>query len=134
MVKKPFYTKAKGRLFTQRGRYYADFRDFRDVGGKREALKVTGQQRATTDARLAETLAATRLKDLQRRFHVSIIFVTHDFGVVARMCDRVAVMYAGRIVEIGTVRKIFTAPAHPYTRSLLDPWNTRSEPRSEGTP
>jgi integrase len=65
--KAPFFVKGKGRLFRQRGRFYADFRDFRDVGGMREALKVAGATQATTDATLAETLAATRLKDLQRR-------------------------------------------------------------------
>jgi len=49
-----------------------------------------------------------------------MIFVTHNLGIVARTCDRVAVMYAGRIVEIGPVRRIFTQPAHPYTRALLE--------------
>jgi oligopeptide/dipeptide ABC transporter ATP-binding protein len=60
------------------------------------------------------------LKDLQRRHGLAMIFVTHNLGIVARMCDRVAVMYAGRIVESGAVRQIFNAPAHPYTRALLD--------------
>jgi len=59
------------------------------------------------------------LKDLQTQHRFGMIFVTHNLGIVARMCERVAVMYAGRIVEIGTVREIFTAPAHPYTRALL---------------
>jgi len=59
------------------------------------------------------------LKELQAQHRFGMIFVTHNLGIVARMCDRVAVMYAGRIVEIGTVREIFTAPAHPYTRALL---------------
>jgi oligopeptide/dipeptide ABC transporter ATP-binding protein len=60
------------------------------------------------------------LKELQERHRLAMIFVTHDLGIVARICDRVAVMYGGRIVEIGPVRTIFTAPAHPYTRALLD--------------
>jgi oligopeptide/dipeptide ABC transporter ATP-binding protein len=60
------------------------------------------------------------LKELQQRHGLAMIFVTHNLGIVARMCDRVAVMYAGRIVEIGPVRQIFTAPAHPYTRALLE--------------
>src|SRR6185503_7797747 len=60
------------------------------------------------------------LKELQQRHRLAMIFVTHDLGIVARVCDRVAVMYGGRIVEIGPVRTIFTAPAHPYTRALLD--------------
>jgi oligopeptide/dipeptide ABC transporter ATP-binding protein len=59
------------------------------------------------------------LKDLQRRLKVSIIFVTHDFSVVARMCDRVAVMYAGKIVESTDTKTLFTEPAHPYSESLL---------------
>jgi oligopeptide/dipeptide ABC transporter ATP-binding protein len=59
------------------------------------------------------------LEDLQQRHRLAMIFVTHDLGIVARICDRVAVMYGGRIVEIGPVRRLFTAPAHPYTRALL---------------
>jgi len=59
------------------------------------------------------------LKDIQRDSNLSIIFITHDFGIVAKMCDRVAVMYAGRIVEHGSVRDIFNNPSHPYTRALL---------------
>src|SRR5439155_368405 len=60
------------------------------------------------------------LKELQQRHRFAMIFVTHNLGIVARTCDRVAVMYAGRIVEIGPVRRIFTQPAHPYTRALLE--------------
>jgi len=60
------------------------------------------------------------LKDLQAQHRFAMIFVTHNLGIVARTCDRVAVMYAGRIVEAGPVRRLFTAPAHPYTRALLD--------------
>jgi ABC-type glutathione transport system ATPase component len=60
------------------------------------------------------------LKELQQRHRLAMIFVTHDLSIVARMCDRVAVMYAGRIVEMGPVRRIFRSPAHPYTRALLD--------------
>ena len=59
------------------------------------------------------------LKDIQRESGLSIIFITHDFGIVADMCDQVAVMYGGRIVEYGPVRAIFNTPAHPYTRALL---------------
>ena len=60
------------------------------------------------------------LKDIQAETGLAIIFITHDFGVVARMCDRVAVMYAGRVVENGPVREIFNEPSHPYTRALID--------------
>ncbi len=59
------------------------------------------------------------LKDIQLNTGLAIIFITHDFGVVARMCDRVAVMYAGRIVEQGTVRELFNNPSHPYTQALI---------------
>ncbi len=59
------------------------------------------------------------LKSLQQTHGMAMLFITHDFGVVAKTCDRVAVMYAGRIVETGPVRQIFAAPAHPYTRALL---------------
>lgn len=59
------------------------------------------------------------LKELQRTSNMAMLFITHDFGVVAHMCDRVAVMYAGRIVETGPVREIFDRPEHPYTRALI---------------
>ena len=59
------------------------------------------------------------LKEIQAQTGLAIIFITHDFGVVARMCDRVAVMYAGRIVEHGPVRDIFNHPSHPYTEALM---------------
>jgi oligopeptide/dipeptide ABC transporter ATP-binding protein len=59
------------------------------------------------------------LKRLQAETGMAILFITHDFGVVGRMCDRVAVMYAGRIVECGPVQQIFEAPRHPYTRALI---------------
>jgi oligopeptide/dipeptide ABC transporter ATP-binding protein len=60
------------------------------------------------------------LKELQQQHRLAMIFVTHNLGIVARMCDRVAVMYAGRIVETGPVRRLFKEPAHPYTRALLE--------------
>jgi len=60
------------------------------------------------------------LREIQRERGLALIFITHNLGIVARMCDAVAVMYAGRIVESGPVRRIFDAPAHPYTRALLE--------------
>jgi oligopeptide/dipeptide ABC transporter ATP-binding protein len=60
------------------------------------------------------------LKDLQRESGMAMVFITHDFGVVAKMCDRVCVLYAGQIVESAPVRTIFHRPAHWYTRALLD--------------
>jgi len=59
------------------------------------------------------------LDDLRRERGLAILFITHDFGVVAQLCDRVAVMYAGRIVEEGPTAAILDAPAHPYTRRLM---------------
>ena len=60
------------------------------------------------------------LRDLQQAHHLALIFITHNLGIVAKMCDQVAVMYAGRLVESGPVRLIYNAPAHPYTRALLE--------------
>jgi oligopeptide/dipeptide ABC transporter ATP-binding protein len=60
------------------------------------------------------------LRDLQRQHDLAMIFITHNLGIVAKMCDAVAVMYAGRVVEAGPIRQIFNKPAHPYTRALLD--------------
>ena len=60
------------------------------------------------------------LKELQRERNLAILFVTHDFGIVATMCDRVAVMYAGRIVELAEAEKIFSDPQHPYTEALVN--------------
>jgi oligopeptide/dipeptide ABC transporter ATP-binding protein len=59
-------------------------------------------------------------RELQRDTGVGIIMITHDLGVAAAICHRVAVMYAGRVVESGDVREIFRNPAHPYTRGLLN--------------
>jgi oligopeptide/dipeptide ABC transporter ATP-binding protein len=59
------------------------------------------------------------LKEIQARTRLAMLFITHDFGIVARMCDRVAVMYAGRIVESGPMRALFRTPRHPYTEALM---------------
>ncbi|GMG83724.1 ABC transporter ATP-binding protein [Paralimibaculum aggregatum] len=70
------------------------------------------------------------MAELQREFHAGMILITHDLGVVARVADRVAVMYAGQIVETGTAAQIYGAPSHPYTRGLLSciPIPGRSRP------
>jgi oligopeptide/dipeptide ABC transporter ATP-binding protein len=60
------------------------------------------------------------LRDLQREHGLALIFITHNLGIVARMCDQLAVMYAGRVVEAGPVSRVFNAPAHPYTEALLN--------------
>jgi peptide/nickel transport system ATP-binding protein len=64
------------------------------------------------------------IRDLQKESGTAVLFITHDMGVIAQMCDDVAVMYAGRVVEQGSVKDIFGRSAHPYTRGLL-----RSVPR-----
>ncbi|MFE6284722.1 ABC transporter ATP-binding protein [Streptomyces sp. NPDC057877] len=69
----------------------------------------------TVQAQVMELLA-----ELQREYHMGLILITHDLGVVADVADRIAVMYAGRIVESAPVHDIYKAPAHPYTRGLLD--------------
>jgi oligopeptide/dipeptide ABC transporter ATP-binding protein len=69
------------------------------------------------------------LREIQREHGLALIFITHNLGIVARMCDSVAVMYAGRVIESGPVRQIFNAPAHPYTQALIE-----SIPRLGGGP
>ncbi|NNG01208.1 MAG: ABC transporter ATP-binding protein [Desulfobacteraceae bacterium] len=66
------------------------------------------------------------LRELQEKTGVGLVFITHDFGIIARMCQRAAVMYAGRIVETGSVRDLFDNPSHPYTAALM-----RSLPKLE---
>ncbi|MBL7174813.1 MAG: ABC transporter ATP-binding protein [Desulfobacteraceae bacterium] len=60
------------------------------------------------------------LEQIQQEYEMAIILITHNLGIVARLCDRVCVMYAGQIVEEGSVRRIFKEPSHPYTRALMD--------------
>jgi peptide/nickel transport system permease protein len=62
----------------------------------------------------------TLLSELRARSSAAVLFITHDFGVASEICDRIAVMYAGRIVEMGAVRDVLEHPAHPYTRRLID--------------
>jgi len=59
------------------------------------------------------------MKELQKELGMAILFITHDLGTVAKMCDRVAVMYLGKIVETGTAREIYKNPQHPYTKGLM---------------
>jgi len=72
------------------------------------------------------------LKDLQKRMSMAIVIITHDFGVVSGLADRVAVMYAGRLSELGGVHEVLLDPAHPYTRGLLASVPSLSAPL--GTP
>ena len=59
------------------------------------------------------------MKEMQKEFNMAILFITHDLGVVAKMCDRVAVMYLGKVVESGSAQTIYADPEHPYTRGLI---------------
>ncbi|HSG45137.1 MAG TPA: ABC transporter ATP-binding protein [Anaerolineales bacterium] len=69
------------------------------------------------------------LRELQQKFDLSIILITHNLGVVAQTCDRLAVFYAGRVAEIGSTKDIFENPQHPYTRGLM---NAIPKPGSRG--
>ena len=69
---------------------------------------------------VAQRSLMVQVKELQRRLGFAVIFVTHDMSLVGHFSDRLAVMYAGRIVEIGPTRPLFAHPQHPYTRGLLD--------------
>jgi oligopeptide/dipeptide ABC transporter ATP-binding protein len=60
------------------------------------------------------------LRELQKEHGLALIFITHNLGIVAKMCDQLVVMYAGRVVESGPVSQIFNSPAHPYTKALLN--------------
>jgi peptide/nickel transport system ATP-binding protein len=71
------------------------------------------------------------LRDLQVQFDFSMIFITHNLGVVAQTCDRLAVLYAGRVAEVGMVRDLFSGPQHPYTRGLM---HAIPRPGSRGKP
>jgi oligopeptide/dipeptide ABC transporter ATP-binding protein len=84
------------------------------------APKVLIADEATTslDATIQYQYLAL-LKELQQETGMAIIFITHDFGIVAKMCDRVAVMYAGRVAETADVRDLFNHPSHPYTEALM---------------
>jgi len=76
------------------------------------------------------------LKDIQKKRNMSTVLVSHDMGVVARVADRVAIMYAGKIVETGTAEDIFYSPAHPYTQGLLKslPINSKGKDELETIP
>jgi peptide/nickel transport system ATP-binding protein len=84
----------------------------------RPAFVVADEPTTALDV-LVEAQIVQILNDLRRNFQASLLLITHNVGIVAEACDRVAVMYAGRIVEQGTVTEVFKNPQHPYTRELL---------------
>ena len=81
-------------------------------------LLIADEPTTALDATIAAQLLRL-LKDLQREHGSSLLYITHDMGVIAKLCDRVAVMHAGHIVEVANVATIFAKPLHPYTRALL---------------
>jgi oligopeptide/dipeptide ABC transporter ATP-binding protein len=100
-------------------------------GGQRQRLMIAGAlacrpaliiaDEPTTSLDVTLQLQILRLlKELARDFELAILFVTHDFGVVAELCDDVTVMYAGQTVEAGGTRDVLADPRHPYTKALLD--------------
>ena len=84
----------------------------------RPAFVVADEPTTALDV-LVEAQIIRILQDLKREYDTSMLLITHNLGIVAEACDRVAVMYAGRIVEIGDARTVFSDPQHPYTRELL---------------
>ena len=99
-------------------------------GGQRQRILIAGALAAQPEVILADepttALDVTTqmqilrlMRRLAREFDVSVLFVSHDFGAVAQLCDRVAVVYAGQTVEIGQAAEVIAAPEHPYTRALI---------------
>ena len=82
-------------------------------------LLIADEPTTALDATL-EVQIIHRLRELQATFHCAILFISHHLGVIAELCDHVVVMYAGEVVEEGSVRDIFHHAAHPYTRKLLE--------------
>jgi oligopeptide/dipeptide ABC transporter ATP-binding protein len=85
----------------------------------RPRLLIADEPTTALDATIQAQYIAL-FQDIQQKTNVAIIFITHDFGVVAKMCHRVGVMYAGRIVETASTSKIFKDPLHPYTVALIN--------------
>jgi peptide/nickel transport system ATP-binding protein len=84
----------------------------------RPSLLIADEATTALDVTIqAQILALVR--ELQEKIHMAVVMITHDLGVVAETCDRVVVMYAGKVVERGTVRDVFRQPLHPYTKGLL---------------
>ncbi|MBN2040870.1 MAG: ABC transporter ATP-binding protein [Spirochaetes bacterium] len=83
------------------------------------SLLIADEPTTALDATIQAQYIAL-FKDIQAKTDVAIIFITHDFGVIADMCHRVAVMYAGKIVESASTSEIFKKPQHPYTRALIN--------------
>jgi oligopeptide/dipeptide ABC transporter ATP-binding protein len=97
----------------------------------RPDLLIADEPTTALDATL-EVQIIEKLQALQADYHCSILFISHHLGVIAELCDRVVVMYAGEVVETGPVREIFHDPKHPYTRRLIecDPGHIKERART----
>jgi peptide/nickel transport system ATP-binding protein len=84
----------------------------------RPTLLIADESTTALDVTVQATIL-NLLRDLKQQHQMSMLFITHDLGLVAAIADRVAVMYHGNIVEVGTIQQVFTAPQHPYTQALL---------------
>ena len=84
--------------------------------------------------KVTDKQAAQRVGELRRELGLALLLITHDLSVLAETCERIAVMYAGRIVEEGPAAKVFEAPAHPYTRALAEAFPTIGDRASRRNP
>jgi oligopeptide/dipeptide ABC transporter ATP-binding protein len=97
------------------------------------ALLIADEPTTALDATL-EAQIIHRLRDLQEKFHCSILYVSHNLGVIAELCDNVVVMYAGEVIEEGTARDIFHHASHPYTKALVECDPARIEQKTRNLP
>ncbi len=84
----------------------------------RPSLLIADEPTTALDVTI-EAQILSLLRDLQKQFNIAVVLITHNLGVVAETCDRLAVLYAGRVAESGPTQAIFEAPTHPYTRGLM---------------
>jgi oligopeptide/dipeptide ABC transporter ATP-binding protein len=87
------------------------------LGGKPDIL-IADEPTTALDVTIQAQIL-TLIRSLSQEYNTTVILITHDLGVVAELCDRMAVMYGGRIIEVGTVKNVFAAAKHPYTQGLL---------------
>jgi oligopeptide/dipeptide ABC transporter ATP-binding protein len=97
------------------------------------ALLIADEPTTALDATL-EAQITHLLRDLQVKFHCSILYVSHNLGVIAELCDIVVVMYAGEVVEEGSVRDIFHHASHPYTKALVECDPARIQQKTRNLP